>query len=125
MTPDSQWQPFLELLRREDATPPIAMKEGGWKVSVACSLHEIDHFLDRAPGSFTELERREQELLDAYGQGVDIECTSGIFASPDQRALLDWHEHWQAGLFFTLSVFSDTGSWERAQAELLADTRAE
>ena len=125
MTPDSPWHPFLELLHGEDATPLVPLRAGGWKVSVACSSKDLAHFLDRAPGSFTELERREQELLDAYGQGVDIECTSGIFASSDQRALLDWQEHWQAGLFFTLSVFSDTGSWERAQAELLADTRAE
>ena len=125
MTPDSQWQPFLELLRREDATPPIAMKEGGWKVSVACSLHEIDHFLNHAPASFTELERRERELLDAWGQGVDIECTSGLFESAEQRALLDWQDHWQAGLFFTLSVFRDDRSWAQARAERLANTHEE
>ncbi|MGZ3455562.1 MAG: hypothetical protein ACXWUG_04485 [Polyangiales bacterium] len=63
------------------------------------------------PGTW-ELDRyEEEELIDATGEGIDLEWTSELWLASDERAIFACVDHWQAGLIGTLTVFADEASF--------------
>lgn len=109
----SPWHGVIEAFGEPVVTDP----DGNWWVSVHCDMRDLANLLRGAPCDFRTLEHDAEELLDRYGQGVDIESQGGLLVSQEGWAIVDWGDHWQAGLSATLTVYSSLEAFRRALSE--------
>ena len=107
------WREVIEAFG-EDA---VTDSEGNWSVSAVGEMGNIGDLLRAAPCSFRSEEYASEELHDQFGQGVDVESEGGRLVSREGLAVVDWSDHWQAGLSATLTVYATLDAFLRASSE--------
>ena len=91
-----------------------AHPDGSWSIAIECSMAPLYRLMASTQTAFEAVVFDEVELVDGYGQAIDVECASGVLMNQAQRAVLVWQDHWQAGLFATLTVYADEQSFARS-----------
>jgi hypothetical protein len=99
---------------RAGARPPRRVFDGGFAIELACGMVDLAELLASAPRAFETERVEEAPLVDATGSDVDIEQTTGLVVCPPLRAAVAYIDHWQAGLFATLTVFGTQRGFDDA-----------
>lgn len=96
--------------------------DGSWSISCNYSMVGLRELLARAPCSFRPEGSHDDWMNDGTGD-VEIECSSGILVSPEARAIVEWSEHWQAGLSATLLIYPTEELYHHALRQAKAGMR--
>jgi hypothetical protein len=116
---------FRRLAAEQRASAPTALSANAWSVTIDGSMSSASAVVAALPGDW-ELDRyEEEELLDAAGEGIDLEWTSELWVAEGERAIFACVDHWQAGLIGTVTVFSDEAAFSATRATLRERERSE
>jgi hypothetical protein len=115
------WREALDRLRVEQ---PILVPKSDPRalhaIAIEGSMSSASAIVAGFPGTW-ELDRyEEEELVDATGEGIDLEWTSEVWVCAQEHAIFACIDHWQAGLFGTLTLFADRASFLDRLSELRA-----
>jgi len=121
-----QWrQAFHRLAAEQRASAPTALSPNAWSVTIDGSMSSASAVVAALPGEW-ELDRyEEEELVDAAGEGIDLEWTSELWIAERERAIFACVDHWQAGLIGTVTVFADEAAFSATRAVLRERERSE
>jgi hypothetical protein len=97
----------------------------GWSATIDGSMSSASAIVAALPGSWELDCYEEEELLDAAGEGIDLEWTAELWIAEDERAIFACVDHWQAGLIGTLTVFADEAAFSEMRATLRERDRSE
>jgi hypothetical protein len=111
---------FVRLASEHRCSPAQLDARGAWVLSIDGSMSSASAIVASLPGAWELDLYEEEELVDATGEGIDLEWTSEVWVSPDQRAILACIDHWQAGLIGTITVLPDQASFVQMRT-LLAE----
>jgi hypothetical protein len=116
---------FRRLAAEQRASAPTALSANAWSVTIDGSMSSASAVVAALPGEW-ELDRyEEEELIDAAGEGIDLEWTSELWIAAGERAIFACVDHWQAGLIGTVTVFSDEAAFSATRATLRERERSE
>ena len=123
MTHDDRWNVLIHAIDPDPTPHPRAAAAGAWSVSGLCSASSVRDLTDVAPGVWHHVASVEEEMIDNSGEAVDVEWTAGVHVARGERAVLAWCEHWQAGLYASLTVYATDEAFEHGLAGARAELR--
>ena len=120
---ESQWNRVIEAFGAEDGDPPRQRPDGRWSVSVSGAITSLGRLLSGSPGEFRQPAFDRVPMFDGCGQDVDDESTGGVLANADACAIVQWSDHFQAGLTATLTVYPSAEAFAEALEGALSSHR--
>ena len=86
--------------------------DGSWCIDLTFGLCDLNVLLRAAPADFAAVKSGQDWWLDQH-----LENEGGILVARDARAIIEWSDHFSAGLNATLHVFTSEERYEAALSE--------
>lgn len=86
--------------------------DGSWFIDLSYGLSAVSDIVRAAPAAFAAVKSGQDWWLDQH-----LENEGGILVARDARAIIEWSDHFSAGLNATLHVFTSDERYEAAVSE--------